>query len=186
MIWRFPTAPPRWLPEIGLGHAPSQSELSNTLGALFQNSTAAAASQHFGIAVFVACGSRWAFPHSRLALTTMVYPAFVFIVIVGTGNHYVLDCVVGATAFGLATAAALPIHRRSRVVPVPAAQTLDAAVNCIGVAALAWAIFSLGSPATAFWTSTAPGLVALTLGLTALSRPWNTPSALSSSEVGPA
>ena len=186
VIWRYPTAPPRWIPEIGLGQAPSQAELSNTLGALVQNSTAAAASQHFGIALFVACGSLWAFPYSRLALATMAYPVFVFTVIVGTGNHYVLDCVVGAAAFGLATTAALPLHRRSRVVPLPATQTVDAAINSIGVASLAWAIFSLGSPATAFWTSTAPGLLALLFGLAVLSRPWNAASAFSSSEVGPA
>ena len=34
----------------------------------------------------------------------------VFLVIVGTGNHYVLDCVVGSLTFALATVVALVLH----------------------------------------------------------------------------
>ena len=181
------TAPPRWIPEIGLGQAPSQAESSNTLGALVQNSTAAAASQHFGIALFVACGSLWAFPYSRLALATMAYPVFVFTVIVGTGNHYVLDCVVGAAAFRTR-------HNRRAAAPPPIPRRAVTGYADGGrrdqqhwrLPRLAWAILSLGSPATAFWTSTAPGLLALLFGLAVLSRPCDAASAFSSSEVGPA
>lgn len=44
----------------------------------------------------------------RLSLVAMLpcvllaYPAFMFVVIIGTGNHFVLDALAGASAFGLA------------------------------------------------------------------------------------
>ena len=185
VIWRYPTAPPRWIPEIGLGQARAKPSC-RTPSALLSRTRLPPLRASISGSRFSWRAARYRVPHSRLALATMAYPVFVFTVIVGTGNHYVLDCVVGAAAFGLATTAALPLHRRSRVVPLPATQTVDAAINSIGVASLAWAIFSLGSPATAFWTSTAPGLLALLFGLAVLSRPWNAASAFSSSEVGPA
>ena len=94
----------------GTGRAPSDAELG-TSGALFHNSTAAAASQHFGFAVFVAAASIWLFralgSHGRRR-----YPALVFVVIVGTGNHYVLDCVVGTLTFVLAAFVAFLLHER--------------------------------------------------------------------------
>ena len=48
VIWLYPLAPPHWLPEFGFGVPPTDAELTNTTGALFHNTTAAAASQHFG------------------------------------------------------------------------------------------------------------------------------------------
>jgi len=39
-----------------------------------------------------------------LPCALMVYPAFMFVVIVGTGNHFVLDALAGASAFALACA----------------------------------------------------------------------------------
>ena len=73
VIGLYPLAPPHWLTELGLGAPPSDAELG-TSGALFHNSTAAAASQHFGFAVFVAAASIWLFPRSRLAWSTLAIP----------------------------------------------------------------------------------------------------------------
>ena len=56
VIGMYPLAPPHWLPELGLGPTPTQHELTGTLTGIFQNSTAAAASQHFGFAAFIAAG----------------------------------------------------------------------------------------------------------------------------------
>lgn len=39
---------------------------------------------------------------SLLPIGLLAYPAFMFVVIVGTGNHFVLDALAGAGAFGLA------------------------------------------------------------------------------------
>ncbi len=94
VIGLYPLAPPRWLPSLGLGPTPTQADLA-TSGALFHNETAAAASQHFGFAVFVAAAAVWLFPRSRLASATIAYPVLVFLVVVCTGHHYVFDCVVG-------------------------------------------------------------------------------------------
>src|SRR4051812_28398534 len=106
VIGLYPTAPPRWMPEIGLGVPPAQEQLTGTLPALLQNSTAAAASQHFAVSVLVGVGALWLFPRSPFAWLVALYPLLIFVVIVGTGNHYVFDCVVGAATlvFGVVVA----------------------------------------------------------------------------------
>ena len=142
VIWLYPLAPPHWLPEFGFGAPPTDAELTSTTGALFHNTTAAAASQHFGFALFVAAASIWLFPRSPLAWATIAYPVLVFVVIVGTGNHYVLDCIVGTLTFVLAAAVA------SRLVPArerqaPIAQTGGIASIAIGYGLIAWGFVSL-------------------------------------------
>ncbi len=146
VIGIYPLAPPLWLPELGLGPPPADSDLSGTLRALLENSTAAAASQHFGFALFIACASLWLAPRSVLAWATLLYPALVFVVIVGTGNHYVLDCAVGAGTFLLGAVGARIVHGRtppSRTrSPWPAGWT---AVAVSGYAAIAWGVEKLAS-----------------------------------------
>jgi hypothetical protein len=110
VIGLYPLAPPRWLPELGIGHPPADSELAGSTATLFHNETAAAASQHFGFALFLAIASIWLFPRSRLAWMTLAYPVLVFLVVVGTGNHYVLDCVVGSATFVFAALIARRVH----------------------------------------------------------------------------
>ena len=155
VIGMYPLAPPHWLTELGLGPAPTQHELTGTLGGVFQNSTAAAASQHFGFAAFIAAGSIWLFPRSVLAWGTLVYPGIVFVVIVGTGNHYVLDCVVGVLTFSLAAAASQLVHRgpTTRVAVAPALPRRTIVVVVAGYALTAAGIDSLGSLAAGRWNS---------------------------------
>jgi hypothetical protein len=123
LIGLLPVAPPRWLPELGSAGPPAQHELTATTTELVQNSTAAITSQHFGYAFLVAAGSLWLWPHSWLARATVLYPAFVFVVILGTANHYVLDCVIGALAFCFGAAATALIAGglpRPNLQPAPA------------------------------------------------------------------
>jgi hypothetical protein len=123
LIGLLPVAPPRWLPELGSAGPPAQHELTATTAELVQNSTAAITSQHFGYAFLVAAGSLWLWPHSWLARATVLYPAFVFVVILGTANHYVLDCVIGALAFCFGAAATALIAGglpRPNLQPAPA------------------------------------------------------------------
>jgi hypothetical protein len=155
VIWLFPLAPPRWLPELGIGHAPTDSELGAG-GALFHNETAAAASQHFGFALFVAVVALWLFPRTRLALVAAAYPALVFVVIVGTGNHYVFDCVVGSLTFALALAAALLVHGRVRRRTFAAQPTVGLAA--VGYGLIAGGLVSLHLTALASWTNVAGAL----------------------------
>jgi PAP2 superfamily len=105
LIGLIPVAPPRWLPELGSAGPPADGQLTATTAELLQNSTAAITSQHFGYAFLVAAGSLWLWPRSWLARLTILYPAFVFVVILGTANHYVIDCVLGALTFCFGAAA---------------------------------------------------------------------------------
>ena len=56
-------------------------------------------SLHFGGPVMIAAGALWLRPRALLAWLTLLYPPLVFVVILGTGNHYVLDTLVGSAAW---------------------------------------------------------------------------------------
>ena len=159
VIWLFPLAPPRWLSQLGLGPAPTDAELGSS-GALFHNETAAAASQHFGFALFVAVVALWLFPRSNVARAAAAYPALVFLVIVGTGNHYVLDCVVGSLTFVLAAVVALVLHGRvpddSRV-----AQP-GAGIAAAGYGLIAGGLVTLHLTALTSWSNVAGALELVT------------------------
>jgi hypothetical protein len=169
VIGLYPLAPPHWLPRLGLGVPPSQAELT-VGGGLFHNSTAAAASQHFGFAVFVAATSIWLFPRSRLAWVTLAYPVLVFVVIVGTGNHYVLDCFVGAFTFAFGAAVASLVHRGHRAQTVPA-QVGDATSVALGYALIAWAFVSFDVLAPLRWENLFPDAFVLAAGVAAVIVP---------------
>ena len=169
VIGLYPLAPPHWLPAFGFDGPPTQAELAEGT-ALFHNSTAAAASQHFGFAVFVAATSIWLFPRSRLAWATLAYPAIVFVVIVGTGNHYVVDCIVGTSTFALAASVAALVHR------VPYAATAQAHAGGIasvafGYALIVWGFVSLDLTAPATWDNHFPDALVLVAGVTAVLAP---------------
>jgi hypothetical protein len=167
VIGLYPLAPPHWLPEFGLGGPPSDAELTGA--GLFHNSTAAAASQHFGFAVFVAAASIWLFPRSRLAWSTLAYPALVFVVIVGTGNHYVLDCVVGTLTFVLAAFVASRLHGRPEA--SAAQRASEAAGVAIGYALIAWGFVSLDLTALGSWESDLPYALVLVAGVACVVAP---------------
>jgi hypothetical protein len=168
VIGLYPLAPPRWLPSLGLGPTPTQADLETT-GALFHNETAAAASQHFGFAVFVAAAAVWLFPRSRLASATIAYPVLVFLVIVGTGHHYVLDCVVGTLTFALAAVCAWLIHGRSSSAAVPRYATGTAAI-ALGYGLIAWGLVSVDVTGLANWMNLVD-VVVLTAGVAAVVAP---------------
>lgn len=166
VIALYPLAPPHWLAELGLGPAPTQDELAGTISTFFQNSTAAAASQHFGFAVFVAVGLLWLFPRSPVAWLAVLYPALVFLVIVGTGNHYVVDCVVGVLTFGFGVAVAVLVHgdRTSPTAPASSLSGREAFALVLGFALVAWGIESLESIVTGAWRAALPDALALVVG----------------------
>lgn len=141
LIGLIPVAPPRWLPELGSPGPPTDAELTATTSELLQNSTAAIASQHFGYAFLIAAGSLWLWPRSPLARALALYPALVFVVVLATANHYVLDCVIGALTIGAGAAAAAVIANglpRPRLQPAPAttAVPLVAVALALGVAGI--------------------------------------------------
>ena len=58
----------------------------------------------------IAAGALWLRPRAPLAWLTLLYPPLVFVVILGTGNHYVLDTLVGTACVAAGFAAAHAIH----------------------------------------------------------------------------
>ena len=168
VIGLYPLAPPRWLPSLGLGPTPTQADLA-TSGALFHNETAAAASQHFGFAVFVAAGAVWLFPRSPLASATIAYPVLVFLVVVCTGHHYVFDCVVGTLTVVFAAVCARQLHGRSNSSPAPRYATGTAAV-ALGYGLIAWGLVSVDVTEPASWRSITYAVV-LAAGVAAVVSP---------------
>ncbi len=160
----YPLAPPHWLVELGLGPAPAQEELAGTLSTMFQNSTAAAASQHFGFAVFVAAGVLWLFPRSPVAWIAALYPALIFVVIVGTGNHYVLDCAVGVLTFAFGAAVAWLIHRGDAPGTASTPDPLSVVRIAAGVALVAWGVESFEAVALGAWTAALADGLLLAIG----------------------
>lgn len=168
IIWLYPLAPPHWLPEFGFGVPPTDAELTNTTGALFHNTTAAAASQHFGFSVLVAATAIWLFPRSRLAYATLVYPVVVFLVIVGTGNHYVVDCIIGTLTLALAAALAWIVHRPTELAAARA-QTGIASI-ALGYGLITWGFVSLDLTGLRSWDNAFYALV-LIAGVAAVIAP---------------
>ncbi len=170
VIGLYPLAPPRWLPELEVGQVPSQSALAGTAETLFHNETAAAASQHFGFAIFLAAASVWLFPRSRLAWATFAYPALLFVVIVGTGNHYVVDCVIGTLTFVLAAGVASLVHRGS-----VAERTTTVLPGAMGIAfgwgLIVWGFVSLDLMSPLSWHNLFPEALVLAGGVTAVLAP---------------
>jgi hypothetical protein len=100
----YPLAPPHWV--HGLPYADGPPLHPSAL----RNETAAAVSLHFGGPLLIAAGALWLRPRAPLAWLTLIYPPLVFMVILGTGNHYVLDTLVGSACVGAGLAAAQIIH----------------------------------------------------------------------------
>src|SRR6266576_3020340 len=109
----YPTAPPR-LAGVGIvdtvsgGHV----DLNRGLVSSLYNPYAALPSMHIGYALIVAAGL---LRHGRRLLVRAIgalYPPFVLLVIVATGNHFFLDAAAGALVAGLAGALAALLTRR--------------------------------------------------------------------------
>jgi PAP2 superfamily len=159
LIGLIPMAPPRWMPELGSTGAPSDAGLSATTGELLKNSTAAVSSQHFGYAFLIAAASLWLWPRRRLALLALLYPALVFTVILGTANHYVLDCLVGALTLGFGAAATALVARgqpRSHAQPAPAATVARLSIATV---LLVWSAPGLITISDSFDAKVLPALV---------------------------
>jgi hypothetical protein len=110
----YPTAPPR-LAALGIADTVSNGHvnLSHGLVSSLYNPYAAVPSMHIGYALVVGA-SLLRYARSRLAhLAGMLYPPFVLLVVIATGNHFFFDAATGAIAVTLAAGAALLISRPS-------------------------------------------------------------------------
>jgi len=104
----FPTAPPR-LAGIGIADTISGPHINLNRGLVssLYNPFAAIPSMHIGYAVVVGGGLLCYGGRLAARLAGVLYPLFVLLTIVATGNHFLLDAVVGAAVAGLAMCGAL-------------------------------------------------------------------------------
>jgi hypothetical protein len=108
----YPTAPPRL---AGLGVADTISgpdiDLNRGLVSSLYNPFAAIPSMHVGYAVVVGGGLLRYGGRLAAQLVGVLYPLFVLLVIIATGNHFVLDAATGAAVAGVALCIALALER---------------------------------------------------------------------------
>ncbi len=103
----FPVAPPRLM--TGEGFVDTLSIISGidlhggNLSGLF-NPFAAVPSMHFAYALMIGVVGATLLRQRALKVLMLIYPALVFVAIVGTGNHYILDAAAGGAVVGAAFA----------------------------------------------------------------------------------
>ena len=115
--WLYPLAPPRLAPGDGFidtvrmlgtwGVAPSDIVASAS------NQYAAMPSMHVGWALWSGLTIARFAPRPTVRALGLLYPFVTFLVVIVTGNHFVLDAVGALLVFGLATVTATCLDRRS-------------------------------------------------------------------------
>jgi membrane-associated phospholipid phosphatase len=110
----YPTAPPRFLPELGLD--PSNSVTGNEAlltkpgDALF-NPFAAVPSMHVGLSLILAWSLAMLVRPRPLKALLLAYPLLMTYVVVASGNHFWLDAVLGLLTAALAVGVATVLAR---------------------------------------------------------------------------
>jgi membrane-associated phospholipid phosphatase len=111
VFWRYPLAPPRMFPGLGYNDviASSHAFVSWHSGALVHDADQFAAMPSLHVAWAAWCGlAIWQLYRRRaVAVLAIAYPLLTALVVVATGNHYLLDVVAG----GATVLAALGLHR---------------------------------------------------------------------------
>lgn len=116
--WLFPLAPPRFFPSLGYVDTVVRDQTFASWGShavvSISNQYAAMPSMHagwsiwVGVTVVLVAHRRW------VRAVAALYPLLMVSVIVGTGNHWVLDAVGGLAALALGTSAYLLVARHRR------------------------------------------------------------------------
>jgi hypothetical protein len=120
----YPTAPPR-LAGLGITDTVSNGhiDLNKGLVSSLYNPYAAVPSMHIGYALIVAASLLFCARRPLVRALGALYPPFVLLVVVATGNHFFFDAATGALVAVAAAAAAIPLTRRaapSRIRQLPA------------------------------------------------------------------
>jgi glycosyltransferase involved in cell wall biosynthesis len=135
----FPTAPPR-LANIGVLDTVSEQTsfaLDSPLVMAFYNPVAAVPSLHAGFAFAIGLGIAAATTAPWLRLAGLAWGPVVAVVVIATGNHFVLDIAIGMVAVLLGYGVALLLHRSPEVAAVapgtprpPLRESLRVALVC--------------------------------------------------------
>lgn len=100
----YPVAPPRLLNGAGfvdtLHHVSDVDLQAGMLSGLF-NPYAAVPSMHFGYAAMIGLVAIWLVRSWPLRVIAIAYPVVVFLTIVGTANHYVVDAMAGLAVIAI-------------------------------------------------------------------------------------
>jgi hypothetical protein len=118
--WLFPTAPPR-LAGVGIGDTVSGAtsiNLTSHLVSSFYNPYAAVPSMHIGFALLIGVTVARLARRRVVRVAGALYPLFVLLVIVATGNHFFLDAAAGAAVAVLAVAGGAAARRLAVATPV--------------------------------------------------------------------
>jgi hypothetical protein len=115
VFWAYPLAPPRFFPHLGFVDTVVRDGTWGSWGSTavtsISNQYAAMPSLHMAWSLWCAGALvLWARP-LWLRLTAPLYPVLVFLVIVGTANHWTLDALGGLAVVGLGTAVAVLLGR---------------------------------------------------------------------------
>ena len=110
----YPTAPPRFLPELGLDPSSAvtgnQPQLSAPGDPLF-NPFAAVPSMHVGLSLIFAWSLALLVRPRALKALLFAYPLLMTYVVVASGNHFWLDAVFGAVTAAAAAGVAILLGR---------------------------------------------------------------------------
>jgi membrane-associated phospholipid phosphatase len=108
----YPTAPPRFLPELGLDPSVTgNNPLLVSPGDPLFNPFAAVPSMHVGLSVILAWSLALLVRSAALKGILFAYPLLMTYVVVASGNHFWLDAVLGLAAAAAAVAVAMLLAR---------------------------------------------------------------------------
>lgn len=112
--WLYPTAPPRFLSELGLDGATAvtgNNPLLSDPGNPFFNPVAAVPSMHVGLATIFAVTLGLLVEPRWLKALLFAYPLLMTYIVVATGNHYWIDALFGVIIAAAAAAVAVLLGR---------------------------------------------------------------------------
>jgi len=112
----FPTAPPRFLPEVGFTDTVADfvGQAAEDSAAALYNPYAAVPSMHVAFALMIAIPAFMLVRNRVLRLLWATYPSVVTFVVVVTANHFWLDAVAGGFVAALSALAARAALARAR------------------------------------------------------------------------
>jgi hypothetical protein len=112
----YPMAPPRMLSNLGFSDTLAQYEVvhySASIPSVLVNQYAAMPSFHFGWTFLVGAGTFWIAKSFWLKVVGVLIPLLMFISILATGNHFILDAVAGASIICLSYGAVVLVYSES-------------------------------------------------------------------------
>jgi membrane-associated phospholipid phosphatase len=120
VFWRYPLAPPRSFPALGFIDviARSHALVSWHSGVLVRDADqfAAMPSLHVAWALWSAVAVWQCTRHAAIRALAALYPLLTGLIVLATGNHYLLDVLAGATTAALGFAAQYAVRQLAAVV----------------------------------------------------------------------